>query len=318
MRNIFVVLVALFLMSSCDDGDIITIDLDFDQELSLCSNNTDSFIIYDLRNDPSESLSLIIPRSIGEVVPFFNPTPLDTPESIIIDNQSNRFLYRTYNRDILDSSNNQELCAAVVPSDLIIQENYEATGGDVEITTTVVDDDNDGIPSEFEGRGDADASGNFPDAIDTDGDGIPNYLDQDDDDDNVPTIFEIDTDNTDGDENPTTNFLDTDGDGEADYLDLDDDGDGILTRNEDFGLNQNPRGSNDLANDPNGMTTYHYLNTLETIDYGDPGKFPTNEYTRVITSRIFIIDYNLEILSGDLLDLGTLTNSVTIQQEFDN
>ncbi|ARV10706.1 hypothetical protein BTO05_03530 [Winogradskyella sp. PC-19] len=315
MRNIFVVLVALFLMSSCDDGDVITIDLDFDQELSLCSNNTDSFIIYDLRNDPSESLSLVIPRSTSEVVPFFNPTPLDNPESITIDNASNRFLYRTYNRDLLDSGSNQELCSAVIPSDLIIQESYEATGGTAEITTTIVDDDNDGIPSEFEGRGEADANGNFPDAEDFDGDGVPNYLDQDDDDDNVPTLFEIDTENADGDDNPTTNFLDTDGDTIPDYLDEDDDGDDIPTINEDANGDKNPR--NDTSINSNGILIADYLSDEVSINHESPGKVLINEYTRVTTSRIFIKDYNLEILSGDLIDFGTLINTITVQQEFE-
>ncbi|WP_143185595.1 hypothetical protein [Winogradskyella jejuensis] len=316
MRYILVVVFALLLVTSCDDGDIITIDLNFDQTLSLCDNNTESFIIYDLRNDPSESLSLIIPRGVNDVVPFFNPTPTDTPQTITINNSTNRFLYRTYNRDIVDTATNQELCDAVVPSDLIIQENYEATGGTVEVTVTVIDDDGDGIPSEFEGRGDADENGDFPNAVDTDGDTIPDYLDQDDDDDNVLTQFEIDTVNVDADDNPTTNPLDTDGDGTPDYLDTDDDEDGVLTINEDQDQNFNPR--DDLANDVNEMLTPHYLNSIENIDYGSPGKLPTNEYTRTITSRIFIRDYNLEILSGDLIDFGTLINTVTVIEEFED
>ena len=61
------------------------------------------------------------------------------------------------------------------------------------------------------------------DPLDTDGDGLINALDDDDDGDQVPTIVE----DYDGDLDPTTD--DTDGNGVPDYLDIDDDGDGLLT-----------------------------------------------------------------------------------------
>ncbi len=63
------------------------------------------------------------------------------------------------------------------------------------------DDDNDGIPDELEGSGDAD------------GDGIPNYLDDDSDNDGIPDAIE--------------GAGDADGDGIPDYLDDDSDNDGI-------------------------------------------------------------------------------------------
>ncbi|WOH37806.1 putative Ig domain-containing protein [Thalassotalea fonticola] len=63
------------------------------------------------------------------------------------------------------------------------------------------DQDVDGIPDTEEG------------VADTDGDGVPNYLDTDSDNDGIP----------DSDEGTT----DTDGDGEADYIDTDSDNDGI-------------------------------------------------------------------------------------------
>ena len=102
MRNFFVVLFAMFLITSCDDGDVITVDLDFDQELSICENNTESYIVYDLRNDPSESLSLLFPR-IGNTSLFTDPTPVDTPTMLTINGTSVRFIYRTYNRDIVNT-----------------------------------------------------------------------------------------------------------------------------------------------------------------------------------------------------------------------
>ena len=59
-------------------------------------------------------------------------------------------------------------------------------------------------------------------SLDTDQDGIPNYLDSDDDGDSVNTIFEGATANGE-------NSLDTDSDAIPNYLDNDDDGDGLYT-----------------------------------------------------------------------------------------
>ena len=73
---------------------------------------------------------------------------------------------------------------------------------------------------------------------DTDGDGLPNFNDPDDDNDGVDTINEdyTDTDVSDGEVDPTGDGDpqndDTDGDGTPDYLDTDDDNDGILTSDE--------------------------------------------------------------------------------------
>lgn len=305
IRRLYI-LFCLILFVACDDGDIITVDLEFDQELDYCSNNTQSFLIYDLREDPNESLSLIIPRGNEQEFPFTEATPIDDPEVFTINGSSVRFIYRTYNRAVTES----EFCNLVPPGDLSIIEDYEADDGTVSVIVTIDDDDNDGIPSDLEGR-DPNGDGDFSDAQDWDGDGIPDYLDEDDDNDNVPTRFEIDDDNLDGDDDPTTMPLDTDGDGDADYLDTDDDGDGILTRFEDQNLDKNPINDTSLNE---GVSIAFYLNPLEATDYGDPGFTDDNEYTRTITASFLVTGFNLEILSAEELDLGTLTYSFTLPE----
>lgn len=83
------------------------------------------------------------------------------------------------------------------------------------------DDDNDGIPTADE---DVNGNGDLTDD-DSDGDGIPDYLDPlDTDGDTIPDLVE--DANNDG--NPAND--DTDGDGTPDYLDLDSDNDGIPDR----------------------------------------------------------------------------------------
>ena len=134
---------------------------------------------------------------------------------------------------------------------------------------TDIDLDNDGIPNSEEGYGD------------TDGDGIPNYLDLDSDNDGIPDVIEggdgdLDT-NGDGmidendvgfedldedgmaDDSEDTPQPDTDGDGTPDFLDIDSDNDGIfdvieggdgdLDTNGDGVIDDNDEGHKDEDND---------------------------------------------------------------------
>ena len=310
-RRLFTIILAL-LLTTCDDGDIITVNLDFDKQLSLCSNNIDSFLIYDLREDPNESLSLIIPRNDLEEFPFTEPTPTGNPTEFIINASTNRFIYRTYNRAVATN----ELCEPIQPGNLTTIEDYEATTGSAFATVIIDDDDGDGISSENEGRGEADENGNYPNAQNSDGDEFPDYLDEDDDNDNVKTKDELDEENIDGDNNPFTNPLDTDGDGIPNYLDTDDDGDGINTIEEDANGDKNPR--NDTNTDTEGNIIAHYLNILETTNYGSPGLVGGNEYTRTVSINFLVTEFNLEILSATELDLGTLTYTIPIIQTNDD
>ena len=109
-----------------------------------------------------------------------------------------------------------------------------------------VDYDLDGIPTTLE---DLNGDGNLEND-DTDGDGIPNFLDNDDDGDMVLTSAEYVFTNT---GRNTMALRDTDSDGTPDYLDNDDDGDGVLTINEDYNQNNNP--ADDDTNN-NGIPDY--------------------------------------------------------------
>ena len=313
MRCFYLIFCFVFL-TACNDGDILTVELEFDKELELCTNDVASFLIYDLREDPNESLSLIIPRNevnnVPEDYPYTEPTPIDAPTILSINGTTIRFIYRTYNRAVA----NGELCNVVPPADLNIVEDYEAATGTVEVITTVVDDDNDGIPTEFEGlAGEPNENGIYMDSLDTDEDGIPDYLDDDDDNDNVKTINEID--NTDGDNDPRTNPLNTDadlpnGDIIPDYLDIDDDGDGVNTINEDENGDQNPRNDSSINN---GVLIFHYLNNSEMMDYGSPGVIDISEYefTRTVSTNFAVKDIDLEILRTTDVDFGVLTTIIT-------
>ncbi len=158
-----------------------------------------------------------------------------------------------------------------------------------------IDSDNDGIPDNIEAQTTAgylppsgiDADGNGLDdaydnggvgiiPVDTDGDAIPDYVDDDSDNDNVPDFIEghdhdldgipevtfigsdkdndglddgfeggtaIDRDVNDEMDDPYNDLPNTDGDGESDYRDIDDDDDGTPTIDEDT------NGDGDYSND---------------------------------------------------------------------
>ena len=82
---------------------------------------------------------------------------------------------------------------------------------------------------------------------DTDNDGIPDYLDNDDDGDMVLTEFEYVFDA--GRSLDEITNVDTDLDGIPNYLDNDDDGDGVLTINEDYNGNNNPMDDDTNSNE---------------------------------------------------------------------
>ena len=299
MRRLYIIFCFVFL-TACNDGDILTIELDFDKALERCNNDIESYLIFDTREDPSESLLLIIDRNEENDLLFEKQTPVDEPVILSISSEA-RFIYRTYNRAIASN----ELCDVIPPAGLNIVEDYEATTGTVEITVTIEDDDGDGIPSENEY-----GIGGLLDPKDTDGDGIFDYLDEDDDNDNVKTRSEIDTLNADDDNDPTTNPLDTDGDGIPDYLDNDDDGDDVLTIEEDEDGDQNPL--DDLGNNADGEFVPHFRNTLEMINYGSPGLIDLSEnaYTRTVTTQFLVKNINLEILRTTEVDFGILTTTI--------
>ncbi|MEM9680459.1 MAG: hypothetical protein AAF901_09055 [Bacteroidota bacterium] len=295
MTRCFVLLCFAFLLLGCDDGDIITVELTFDGNLLLCDNNTENYVIYEVITDPNESLSLVFPRNSNDSL-IFDPPEIPYTTTLTIDGTTRLFNYRTYNQE-------PTFCTTLPDPNLVITDDFPADTGTVDVTTVIVDSDDDGISNEDE---------NEADNQDTDGDGIPDYIDQDDDNDNIPTRNE--DDNTDGDDNPFTNPKDTDGDGIADYLEEDDDDDGVLTRLEDENGNTNPIDDfEELSTTP---STPRYLDDTATEAFPDSGLI-SNEFIRTITITFVVNDVDLGVINYDVYNLGTYTNSETIQSEDD-
>ena len=176
-----------------------------------------------------------------------------------------------------------------------IPDNIEAQTTLGYIPPSLVDNNGNGVDDAYENAGN---TGLIP--VDTDGDGFPDYVDEDSDDDGVSDLIETNDSNLDGisdvslmnsdqdndglddvfegsvlndvdvnDEidDPATDLQDTDQDDELDYRDTDDDDDGILTRDED--LDQDDNFANDDSDDdgiPNYLDRDQVPTNVEDID----------------------------------------------------
>lgn len=274
----------LIFVFSCNDGDIITVEFDFDDTFKACGNS--DLVLYKTKTDPTETLSVLISSmTLEQILGFKGSDTLIT--------KTGTFNYRTYSNTSLPSD---LFCSDVPSSEVKITQDYESTCSAF-ITASLTKDDNDGIPAALE---DINNNGDLTDD-DTDGDGIPNYLDLDDDGDNVPTKNENPDPNNDG---VLNDAQDTDGDSIPDYLDNDDDGDGTLTRDEESDTqDQNPR--NDISDILVGPD---YLNKDFTTEVSATAyRAHTIGLTYTVTLKITGI--SLEILSLDEFDFGSLQNS---------
>lgn len=298
MRQFFNILISLSLLTafSCDDGDIITVEFDFDDSFSSCGD----LVLYKTKTEPAESMSISFSNlSLEDLL------EVEDNDTLVFSTTSNTFNYRTYNNASLPSSG--LFCADIPSSEVNITKDYESSDSEATIITVLTEDDNDGIPAVLEDRN---GNGDLKDD-DTDGDGIPDYLDVDDDGDNVLTKDENPDPNGDGD---LSDAQDTDNDGTPDYLDPDDDGDEILTRDEENDTqNQNPK--DDITNSDVGAD---YLNP--DIKTSVPATaYRTHTYNQSYKISVYI-DISIRIISQDDYYFGTLddnqSSTVTITPEF--
>ncbi len=286
---LIVIIISLASTFSCNDGDIITIALDFDDTFESCGN----LVFFNTKNDPAESLSIKITSpalTLNDLLKVGADKTLTTTRTI--NGTSNTFNYRSY-ADLVSNL----FCNDIPPSDIIITNDLESTSGTIVITTKLTEDDNDGILAALE---DINGNGDLNDD-DTDGDGIPNYLDIDDDGDNILTRDEKPDPNKTG---TLNDAQDTDGDGIPDYLDADDDGDGTLTHDEEnYSQDQNP--ANDVTNSDVGPD---YLNP-EVFSLVPATAYREHTIYQTYVITLVINNISLPNLSQDVFDFGTLNNS---------
>ena len=265
MRKILFISIILTSFFSCNDGDIIITDFNFEaSNLNNCGG-PGAYIFYNVNNSSAaESISLILETSD---ILFLE----SSVEEYILNGTTNIVNYRKYDDDITDDY----FCSIIPPTTPNVTIEYIGASGVAVLTTITTKDDDDGIEE--------DATSN----LDTDNDGLLDYYDNDDDGDNVPTVNELGPDFLDG----TNEFpLDTDGDGDYDYLDTDDDDDGVLTRYEDANGDLDP--TNDFTNPNEGPD---YLNvTIANSNIID--QYRIHSYQ--LKSDIELVVNNLVLVNG--------------------
>ena len=275
--------------ASCDDGDIVEVNFEFEGDLERCAETSVNYLLYDINQNNTESFTLLFPVSGNRIIfePEINGQLIEREI-----NNSTRFNYRVYN-------GNPEglICSLLGDPGTTIVDDYEAAPGALAIfISTFEDDDGDGIPSDMEGRGGQADDGSYPDAEDFDGDDLPNYRDPDDDNDNVLTEDEIDFD-----ENDILIEQDTDDDGIPDWKDDDDDGDGILTIDED------EDGDTNLFDDfdPNSenINIPRFRDSLAMVSF-ERDSLRTVQFSRNVNVGVVIENVSIEILQTTEIDMG--------------
>ena len=296
MRQLFFVFLAIIVLplNSCDDGDIIDFELDFEDTFQACGDS--DLVFYKTKNDPSESLSLKLNNvSLDNI---FNVDAAGVFEKTYTISSTNPFNYRTYSNTTLPSD---LFCNAIPNSEIKITQDIESTSGSAILKTVLTEDDNDGVPANLEDRN---VNADLEDD-DTDGDGLPDYIDADDDGDNILTKNENPDPNGDGD---LSDAQDTDLDGIPDYLDDDDDGDGIKTRDEENdSQDQNP--ANDITVSEFGPD---YLNKdVANLETPAATAYRQHSITQTYAVTLIVTDFDLEVISVDVFDFGVLDDSST-------
>ncbi|APG59373.1 hypothetical protein [Christiangramia salexigens] len=256
MRRLLLGIFTLSLLTSCDDGNIIVTNFDFeDSTLKFCEGPDKNVIYATNNNDVFESISLEFNSNQLPVDENGKLLPPENGEVNFALSGNNRVVYRIYNSEIPTNY----FCSVVPPSQpTVIEEWISGTGATVRVASSFTDEtgasdpDGDGLKNSEEGW---DPTGQSH--LDTDADGIPDYLDLDDDGDNVPTRSELA--NSANDPVNDNGLRDTDEDGIPNYLDQDDDNDGVITRFEvEEGNENNPSTFQTAQGIPN------YLNKEQT------------------------------------------------------
>ncbi|MGJ8685413.1 MAG: hypothetical protein ACSHWW_12355 [Nonlabens sp.] len=293
MKKLLYLIIPIALIG-CDDGDLIVEDLDFDgAAVQACDIPVDEvisdYLFYIVDDSDNETTSL----AINTTNPIITESGTYGPFSLT----TNNFEYRKLN----GSAGTTYYCNDVPPSSPTTVQIFTGEAGSVTIESIIIEDDNDGIDALDEGIDLNDLSL----SLDTDGDGIPNYKDMDDDGDNVFTEDELNS-------TDSSIVVDTDGDGIPNYLDNDDDGDGILTIQEDLNGDLVP------ANDIIGSVA-NYLNDQATTT-ASPAitEYRPHRYTNTATLNITIEDLTAVSNSREIIiasyNFGTYVRTIIISE----
>jgi hypothetical protein len=143
MNKVCGLLAMIMIFASCDDGDLIFEEINFDDvEAARCAGGN---VIYKINDTEVLLLKIGENENAADFVNAFplEPTPPGEPVSIPINNSTVQVVYQLFNGAVSSAN----LCAIVRPATPVVVEDWEATAGRVEITTTTntVANDNPGF-----------------------------------------------------------------------------------------------------------------------------------------------------------------------------
>ncbi len=117
-------------LNGCDDGDLISQDIDFsDLQLQRCGT-TNTNVLYKLTDRDALILQF---ENLDTFLPDV-PSAEGTYDSIVIDNNFRKLLYRVYNGQPATDN----ICASIQPPTPSVIEQWNATSGMIRVTTSVL------------------------------------------------------------------------------------------------------------------------------------------------------------------------------------
>ncbi|WP_117880342.1 hypothetical protein [Aureibaculum luteum] len=277
MSRIYLIFI-LILVWSCDDGSIDIPEFDFSStDIETCGeivlfkiNENETFVI-ELDSDLDDDETFLTYK-------------WDEETFTVSGSGTNSITYRTMS----EAPTSSYFCQNIPPTSPTVTQEWTGTGT-VLVNTVFSEDDNDGV----------DETDDL--LLDTDGDGIPNYRDSDDDGDDITTKNE----DIDGDGDPTND--DTDGDGIPNYLDANDDGDSVDTINESTTLDANGNGIVDYL-DPDTSSTITEQRNIQN-------SYVETYETAVTITPLKLVNENGDPINYDTYEFGTIETSKTITPE---
>ncbi|WP_299254616.1 hypothetical protein [uncultured Aquimarina sp.] len=126
------------LLISCSEGDLITLSVDFDEDLQNCANENDNtFVFFVIDQDINRSLSVNFTDTSFEINPLvLADISLDEPTIITLNTTNNQLLYREFNTPI---NGEEYFCSSIPISNINVTLELISTNGTAEISYEAAD-----------------------------------------------------------------------------------------------------------------------------------------------------------------------------------
>ncbi len=136
MKKVLCILLLVGFFSSCDDGEIIVTDFNFDagSSLQFCKVSTTN-VLYIINANPSESIAFTFEDESFDGT-FADSLSQQTQQIRNIQlSSSNPLVYRGYASAISEDY----FCSGIPPTEPAITSEYKATTGTIEVITSLID-----------------------------------------------------------------------------------------------------------------------------------------------------------------------------------